>query len=140
MNNHLFRVWNFNFEKCNPAYGCSIPLGGWCEENKESPVFAAPYSDGKLIWQQFTGLKDKKGKKIYEGDIIKYIGNNDLSYRLPGVVSIGKYFTHSNEFEHYGVRVKRLDMANCYFGLSKSDSRNYLIIGNIFENPELNSI
>ena len=91
--------------------------------------------DRDFVIQQFTGLKDKSGRPIYEGDIIQYCGPVNISYALPAEVSIGEYFTHAKGFPHYGARVKRIDM-DSYFGVGGM-SQEYKVIGNIIENPEL---
>ncbi len=75
---------------------------------------------GKLM--QYTGLKDKNGKEIYEGDIIE---------NTSGVITIDvkcEVF-----FRDYGWHLRK---DNGYeflaFGLERC-----VIIGNIYENPEL---
>ena len=78
--------------------------------------------------QQCTGLKDKNGKLIYEGDIVKFNFDTD---EIKAVVSwdsqelIGFYLNTTDYFKS-----KYLTDYDFY----KND---YEIIGNIYENPEL---
>ena len=74
---------------------------------------ALDYPDSYEL-MQFTGLKDKKGKEIYEGDIITTI------YDTNGIIV----------FNYSGFEIKETDSFRNINSVDK-------IIGNIFENPEL---
>lgn len=81
-----------------------------------------------FIVMQCTGLKDKNGKLIYEGDIVKFNYDTD---EIKAVVSwddkelIGFYLNTTDYFK---------DKYVTDYDFYKND---YEVIGNIYENPEL---
>ena len=81
---------------------------------------------------QYTGLTDKNGKKIFEGDIIKQINSYD-KLEMTGFVRFSKssQFVISHTYTEKENRYKR--------GMKKAFAikTNCEIIGNIYDNPEL---
>ena len=81
---------------------------------------------------QYTGLKDKNGKKIFEGDILDYIGkrkdNMNKVYRRKVVFHEGMFALLSKELRAYS--------ALNYHCMEDGRSA-WRVIGNIHDNPEL---
>lgn len=79
-----------------------------------------------LIPNQYTGLKDKNGKKIYEGDILRSRYKDYDSIRTTIYTDLVEYI-----FQEVGSNIH-------YTGFRlRFDSDECEIIGNIYENPEL---
>lgn len=90
------------------------------EKNKEAAIL-----------MQFTGLKDKNGKEIFEGDIIEF---EDWSMDTDGdsteYLETGEVFWDEEEMA-YGVSNRS------YVALEDLWRGEISIIGNIYENPDL---
>lgn len=77
-----------------------------------------------LILMQYTGLKDKNGKEIYEGDIVR---DNYCDY-IDDTCKV--------EFSQ-GYFYPLVDVEEGYNCIDKYDPDRFEVIGNIHENPEL---
>jgi len=89
-----------------------------------------PFFDGYIV-QQFTGLIDKNGREIYEGDIVQFHKGqpHKAEYEVYWKKCGFSLIDAKRDGDKYGVFTKNLD------NLCPADSMT--IIGNIFENPEL---
>ena len=100
------------------------------------------------IEQQFTGLHDKNGKEIYEGDILELVGGtcnflpcgiyNDQRYGIGDKMIVQKL---KSGFTLCGMNMYDCDIPN---RVGKVDNYTFWnhqsslkIIGNIYKNPEL---
>lgn len=85
------------------------------------------------VAMQFTGLLDRLGKEIYEGDIVKmYIFDNSL-IPLEIITSVSFY---EGTFTVIKMNEEPLSLRDSIF-LSNKTKQGIEIIGNVYSNPEL---
>lgn len=123
-----FRVWNNREwdDEYGQVYYDAEKTYDYLDGKPRIPAssFGDLLVDGEWIPEQCTGLKDKNGNLIYEGDLIKEPSN---SHNLKVIWENGAWQTE--EYRKNGRREQLLYcLVNCY-GVE--------IVGNIHENPEL---
>ena len=116
-----FRAWNGE-EMVSPDYIDRKGIAHW----KENSI---PESTDKVM--QFTGLLDKNGKEMYEGDILqtgKYADWKSIVKYMPG----GWYASLGDKVPGIPFTERSQPLASFLF-----EHYDWFIIGNIYENPEL---
>lgn len=119
-----FRVWDNTIEKFLD-YPCYFNHLNFNEFTCFDWWFKCDEEDTTV--QQFTGLKDSKGKDIYEGDVVKAL-SSDNKY-----LSIVEWDFREGRWGFYAIRSDKMPYNyNLTYGCS-----GWEVVGNIFENPEL---
>jgi uncharacterized phage protein (TIGR01671 family) len=77
---------------------------------------------------QFTGLKDRNGREIYEGDVVEWHDKRMKSHSV-----IGPVVWEKDGWNVEGFWRSSQDES----GRAFSEGAEFVIIGNIYENPEL---
>ncbi len=78
-----------------------------------------PFHHIDLIMLEYTGLKNKNGKEIYDGDICKFVKGGAI---FKCIFNLGRFY---------------LSDGLCGFYMKEDWNEEVEVIGNIYENPEL---
>lgn len=127
-----FRAWDREYEKMtyfdDEDYEYSPPIVSRLDQVFKKDSNYDDYEDfeynditDSVELMQFTGLHDKNGKEIYEGDIVKsfFVDTDEAGNEI---------------YKYYIIEVK-YDEVLCSYKIDKF--MNLEVIGNIYENKEL---
>jgi len=126
-----FRVWEV-LNKVMLGNGVACEYLHHCVTGIRNIPASDAYRESYII-MQYTGLKDKKGKEIYEGDIVKYTFKWET------------YIPDSEEsYDNVSIKNREVLFADGAFRmkdesgtLSQARDNNIEVIGNIYENKSL---
>lgn len=130
-----FRVWDITEEKMlvwddiwySVVFIPANSFEGQTEEITVPFISICMRDSNKFYPQQFTGLTDKNGREIYEGDIIYFTRENksqSYTYNSEVIFQDGMFGIVLNNF-------------NDMFVPLKYDNEFTEVLGNIFETPQL---
>ena len=92
-----------------------------------NPYIEIPFDEIELM--QSTGLKDKNGKEIFDGDIVELKDCGET------IVNVKVYWDDSLAlFQLYAIIV---DDKEPMYKVIDDEDYSYIVVGNIYENPEL---
>ena len=136
---HKIMHYDFQFIKSGDEGNDWIVFRSDEQDTPINECIVNPYFRQQLKIMQYTGLKDKAGKEIYEGDIVlfnydpidKATTGRDVKYKIEYVEAMFQTICIDGLDNQY-------DSLNDYV-LTTHDIKQFSgeVIGNIHENPEL---
>lgn len=126
-----FRIWDYSRNRMR--HGCDnlhLSLSGdlWNECGFGGLAFVENENWENYEIMQFTGIFDKNGKKVFEGDVIgKFEDDRDI-------LALVEYCAPEFRLKLMGLRGK--DNYVCMYNM-KREGCDKMVIGNKFENPWL---
>lgn len=102
---------------------------------EENEYHAIVRGDTRFILLQYTGLKDKNGKEIYESDILEH-SQHEYTEKFEVCYGLGNY--DSGVYKFIGFYLKKISNGDDDGYTGYMFDTNYIeVIGNIWQNPEL---
>lgn len=129
-----FRAWIKHDKKMKDVLAIDFEIESIETENEDDTLGVVKntynnFDDVELM--QSTGVFDKNGIEIYEGDILEFKYIYDKRFKETGVI------VRREDKACFGIEGIR-DLTEEIVELYKFTAKNYLtVIGNIYENPEL---
>jgi uncharacterized phage protein (TIGR01671 family) len=139
MREHKYKVWDKHLKKMLDFNEDQLSCYGYDPKTGNFILV----TDADYIWLQYTGLKDKNGVEIYDGDIIvkdEYLWFDDDKPNYRGTVewifSAWQVVAHCVNKDKSGISDGINNGLNDE-GEDEGSCSMWEVIGNIYENPEL---
>lgn len=131
-----FRVWSYE----DKEYRTDCNLTQVFNSMTGMPATVYGEEGDRFDIEQYTGLKDKNGKEIYEGDVVAllfgYVPMKSVTTENIRIETAQKAVIHFDTARAaFRYTIKQRTPKDCQFKLGTRT--NMVVIGNIHENPEL---